>query len=99
MQFQCITACTHSNRVVQCPNGQIFALNAVTCFCLDPGLRVRPMTHDPSSWSKFLVRETRTRNLDRSFARETHKKLVREKWCSAIRRKRCSSGSFVVYDE
>ena len=26
---------------------------------------VRPMTHDPSSWSKFLVRETRTRNLYR----------------------------------
>ena len=37
------------------------------------------MTHDPSSWSKFLVQETRTRNLDPSFAYETHKKLVREK--------------------
>ena len=66
------------------------------------GLRtcgLRPMTHDPSSWSKFLVRENRTRNLDPSFARDTHKKLVQKKWRSAIRRKRSSSGSFVVYDE
>ena len=42
------------------------------------------MTHDPSSWSKFLVKEARTRNLDPSFALETHKKFVREKWRSAI---------------
>ena len=50
----------------------------ITLFSVpNPNLqRVMPTTHDPSSPPKFLVPETRTRNLDPSFAHETHKRKM-----------------------